>query len=482
MLFYPNPVIDSMEQRLKKDAALLGLVLEFEAKHEQGSVDYMDEKTILQLIEYYEESSMIYKAMEVVDIALDQYKFRSDFYIIKARLLFQDNKINECLEFLDIADKISPYEKEIAFLKIRALCLKKQHEKAQELINAVEEYTLEGDMVEFYIAYSYINESKKDYKMMYENLKQALQIEPTNSEALERFWIAVELARQYDDSVDFHKQIIDKDPYNHLAWFNLGLSYSCSWEYEKAIDALEYSFLIEPNFEEGYMECAEMCIQQNKIAKALDIYLDALEKFGTDSDLLVKIASCLIQLNKLGEAKIKLLKALRLDAYNEEVFYLLGECYAKGNSHYSAINAFLKAIELDPEREEFYLSMAKSYIQVEDYNKATLAFQKATETCPEESIYWKEYVSFIIKLGLYNEAIQILDEAEEYAFGADLLYCRAIAMFFLKQKRAGLDCLAEAMEEDFNMYYMIYELAPELEVDKDINAMIRYYEKEFGDL
>jgi hypothetical protein len=81
-------------------------------------------------------------------------------------------------------------------------------------------------------------------------------------------------------------------------------------------------------------------------------------------------------------------------------------------------------------------------------------------------------------LGLYKEALQIVNEAEEYTYGADLLYCKAAALFFLKKKKPGLKVLEEALLEEFKTHHILFSLAPELEVDKEIAAMISYYEKE----
>jgi tetratricopeptide (TPR) repeat protein len=470
-----------MEHKIKRDLALINLVSDFESKFEQGILDYVDEKTIYQLIEYYESEAQFDKAMEVVEVAIEQFKYRSDFYLMKARILFNDNKITDCLNELKIAETISPYEKDILILKVKAYCAKKNLKEANSCLKQLKDFSLNGEKLEYYLGESYIYEAKKEYKAMYQSLKCALKKDPNNLEALERFWVAVDLSREYENSIEFHKSLIDESPYNHLAWYNLGLSYSFNWEYDKAIESLEYSFIINPSFEQGYLECAEICIQEGRIQKALDIYIEANNRFGPETDIMVNIASCYLQMDKLADARMILLKALRMESHNEEIYFLLGESYAKAESWYSAINAYLKAIDIDDSREEFFLALAKAYVKVEDYNKATVNFHKATKICVEESLYWKEYVCFVLKLGLYEEAIQILDEADEHTFGADLLYCRAITLFFIKRKKEGLEILTEAMEEDFEMHKIIYELAPELEVDKDINAMIKYYEREFGD-
>ena len=292
---------------------------------------------------------------------------------------------------------------------------------------------------------------------------------------MERIWISAELSRRYEDSVALHKQIIDKDPYNYQAWYNLGHGYNCIWEYEKAIDSLEYSFIINPDFESGYLDCADTCLQLKNYEKALEIYIEANHRFGPNNELMVNIAHCYIYMDRISIAKQWLLKAIKLDSYNDEAYFLLGECYAKDNVWYNAINAYYKAIELENRREEYYLGLAKAYLAVEDYNKATINFQLATETGPEETLYWREYICFLIKIGLYDEAFQVLDEAEDHTYGADLLYCRAITHYLVKNKAECLELLEEALCEDYDQHKLIYEIAPELKLDKEINSMLRYF-------
>ncbi|MBK8393435.1 MAG: tetratricopeptide repeat protein [Saprospiraceae bacterium] len=468
-----------MEQRIKRDVNLINLVSDFETRIEQGTLEYLDEKSINQLIDFYEREMQYDKAMEVVDLAIDQFQYRAEYLIAKAKLLFIESHLNESLEYIEKAELMAPGEREIICLKIKIYSHKKEFNKAKNLLEELRNSSYGEDMIDLYVAEATIYESEKNFDMMYIALKKALKINPSSREALEKFWRAVEASKNYADSIAFHKSLIDENPYNHIAWFNLGMSYNYDWKYEKAIDALEFAFIIQPNFEAAYTECGELCLQIGDVEKALDIFTEANQKFGPDSELMVTCASCHLKLGQVEKAKNILQKAMKIDPYNEEIYFYLGQCFEAKQNWYSAINAYFKAIELDSNRDEYYMALAKAYVAVEDYSKATINFNKATQLGSDNPTYWSDYVCFIIRLGLYEEANQILDEAEEFTFGAELLYCRAITYFFLKMKKDGLDILAEALEEDFEKHSIIYSLAPELEIDKDINAMIKYYEREF---
>jgi len=464
-----------MEQRTKRDLALISLVSEFEANFENGNIEYLNEKSFFQLIRYYEDDREYEKALDVAKLALEQYRYRSDFYIALCRLYLKINKIDLCLRNLEIAESIAPYENEIIILKVKALALSGEYDRAFDELDALKATSLHGDLIEIYLCEAEIFAEMSCHTQMFDSLKEALSIETTNVEALERFWIATELSKRYIECADYMSQLIDINPYNYYAWYNLGHALSFSGEYEKAIDAVEYSFIINPDFEEGYMDCADLCCQIKDFGRALKVYQEAIDYFGEDNDLLINISECQMYLNKTSDCKNNLYKAVKQDPYNDETYYFLAECYSKEEKWYSAINAYHKAIEIEDSCGEYYLGLARAYVAVEDYNKATINFHLSVSDGPEQTHFWREFASFLLKLGLYEESLQILDEAEEYTFGADLLYCRAMVNFFLKNKKLGLEILEEALVEDFSLHTIIYTLAPELEVDKEISSMIDYF-------
>jgi len=467
-----------MEHRTKQDLALINLVSAFEIVNEQGELKYFDVKSFRQLIDYYENEGNLSKAIDVCKLALKQYKYRAEFYITISHLLLVSGDVLRCLQYLSKAEAIAPYENEIILLKARAYLANCQFSEAFDCLETAGLYASREEQIEIHLLESKIFSEMKSYEEMYDALIEVLELDSKNTEALENLWSATELSKRYIHSITFHSKLIDKDPYNHLAWFNMGHAYAYQGEYENAIDALEYSFIIEPAFEDGYMDCADICCQTKKFERALGIYNEAIEVFGVDGDLLTNIAECQINLNKIEKAKYNLYKVVRLDPCNDEVYFLLGECYSKQEKWYSAINAYHKAIEIEDGSEDYYLGLARAYIAVEEYNKATVNFQLCVSIGPEQTKYWQEFASFLLKMGLYQETIQILDEAEDFTFGADLLYIRALTNFFLKDKDSGLFLLKEALLENYDLHHILFALAPELEVDQEINSMIKYFKDE----
>ena len=467
-----------MDNRTKRDVSFLSIVSEFETNFENGNSIFYDKRTFLEIIRFYEEEFQYEKAVEVTDIAIEQFKYQSDFFIIKARLLFQTNCHEEALKLLAKAEKISPYEHDVLLLKIRILAFQGKVDEANEILAVMKKYISKDDLSDVYLSESYINEITHDYPGMYENLSKAVVCDWNNEEAMERLGFAVQLCKNFEQSIEFHQLVLNNNPYNYLAWFNLGHAYACQGEYDQAILSLEYAFITEENFQNGYLDCADICIQEKEYQKALSIYESYLDKFGLDEEVLVNMAECQFQLGDLNNARIVLNKILKLDPYNDEVYFKLGLCYSKAKKWNKAINAYHKAITLEDNSEDYYLHLAHAHNALGSYDNAELFYSKAVEIGPEQSIYWKEYIAFLIKIGKLESALVVFQEADDFTFGADLLYCKGVAEYMAGKKEEAYLTFEEALKEDYAIHVLMYDIEPELALDPTLNSMINYYKEE----
>ncbi len=469
-----------MEHRTKRNHSLMNLVTDFETMIENNALTYMDEKTFFQIIGFYEKQYLIDKALEVVDFAIEQFSYRSEFLIHKAKLLIILNKYKEAIYALDAAEKIAPFENEIVLYRARVFIGLGDTTKAFEMLEAMKSYASKSDLSDILVAESYIYEVEKSFDQMFMVLKEALDLEPEHPECLERIWLSVELSKNYEESIVIHQALVNKKPYNAAAWYNLGHSFASLGEYEKAINAMEYAFIIDKDMEVAYLDCADLCCQIKNYNKALSIYEEANAFFGPESELLVYIAECQIHLNNFLSAKANLFTALSLDPYNDEIYFYLGECYVKEKNWHSAINAYIKAISIEDYREEYHGSIALTYIQLGRYDKAAEHLAMATEIAPEDPKFWFQHACLLIKSKNYRGALDLLDEAEEESWDATLQYARAACLNFLGEKKQALKILDEVLLDSFEMHDALFEIDPQLKFDKEILSIINYYEGEVG--
>lgn len=467
-----------MEQPTKRESTIFSLVSQFESMSPSDNLDSFDVKSFVQLISHYERESMFEIALDVADIAISNYSNRNEFYIIKSRILLELGILDQCISYLDKAQSITPNDISIQLLKAKAISQLGNEEEALALLEPLKDIVNHDDLMEIQVTEAYIYDMMGDYIDVVERLRPVLNHNPMHDEALQILWNSLDMHREYELSIEITEELLDLNPYNYMAWYILGQSCAAEGEYSKAIDAMEYSYLINSDFETAYLECADLCMDMCRYAQALSIYKEHAYKFGVNTEVQVLIAKCQVKLSNYTAAKLNLLKAVKKEKSNDEIHFLLGQCYSKDGNWYKAVSSYHKAINIDDSIEDYFLALAKAFVEVEDYNKATINFQEAADLAPHCDIIWTEYISFLIRLGLYEESDQLLEEAFCYAYGGNMLYCHAIVSFFLKDQKKGLSLLEEALTEDFEAHKMIFTLAPELEVDKDIMAMIRYFKGE----
>lgn len=464
-----------MEYRTKANLSLPEFVSEFENMILHGSTTRWDDNDYLHLIRYYISVSLTEKALEALDYALQYSSHHADFYLIKSRLLMQDDLYKEANENLDIALNLYPRHTEMQLLKIKVTAQLGDFDLAFSMVERCSDQMTLNSCVDLYLAEAYIYECMREYSQMYTKLKDVLTIDPKNEEALEHIWLCVEWSRLYQESIEFHNALIDQDAYNYLAWYNLGHAYSCEGDYKNAIRSLEYSFIVNPDFKNGYLDCADLCSQIKDYKKALGIYQELLQRFGHQQEYLVPAAECMLKLRKYAVAKECLIEALKQDQYVDDVYYLLGICYAREGSYSNAISSLIKAIRLDDRREEYYAELAYCYEKTKQYGKADFYYTKSIETGPEDELYWLAYVKFLMRRNKLEKALDILEEADEYTVGARLSYSKAACLYRLGRKPEAIECLDEILPEDFDSHKIFFKLAPKSKADRDIQSMIRYY-------
>lgn len=439
-----------------------------------------DVRSYALLVAHYMSEHMYELALQVSELAIKCFPFRSDFYITKAKILLELGMFDQCIKYLDKAEQKAPYDLDITLLRARVIAELGDCEEAIDMLDKLKDIVGHPQLMSIYLVEAYIYDLLGDCTMVVERLRIVLRDNPLHEEALQLLWNTLDTFRAYDLSIQINESLIDLNPYNYMAWYMLGQSYAAETDYEQAIDAMEYSFIINTEFATGYLECAGLCMDICRYKQALSIYTEYVLKFGASEDILVRMAKCQIHIDEHAAAKMNLYKAVKLEENNDEIYYLLGLCYSKDGKWYKAIAAYLKAIDIDDTIEDYYLGLAKAFDRVEDYNKATVNFQIAADLAPHRNEIWSDYTAFLIKLGLYEEAERIIQEGLCFAYGGDMMYCQAIISFYMGQQKLGLRQLEEALEEDFDGHEFIFKMSPELEIDKEIMAMIRYFRGELA--
>lgn len=437
-----------------------------------------DEESYHRLIDYFEQQCLLERALETVDHALRQHGQVADFHLRKAELLLEGEDAVQAMTALDRLEQLFPARLQAILLRAECLAAMHLHEEGLALLEQAKQGATPSGLSDIHVCEALIYEGLKEHDRTFYLLKAALEENPSNSEALSRMWFCVENARKHKESVSLHERLLDVDPYNALAWYNLGTAHHYLCNYEKAVEAYEYAFLIKDDFEFAYRDCAEVCLYTQNYKKALQCYQDVFERFEPDADLLLHIGICYHKLGNPAVAKSFFQKATDLDCYCADAHFYLGECHASQSAWHKAISAYIKAIRIDDRNEEYYARLSDAYSRTGNFRKAEMYLRQAADTGPEDPRHWVRLIAFLMKRGKTDEALDVLDEAEDYTYSPELLYCRSACLFDMGLKKDALLVLEEALNEDFEAHNELFRLVPVLENDTEVRAVIAVFQPE----
>ena len=456
----------------RKDPEADNLVIAYEEQFKNGEMAYFEEKAYLKIIEFYERDHQLDKALEVADNAIAHHSYSADCYTRKAEILIGLGKEEDALQVLETACLYAPLESEVALLKAEALAGLGRTTEAVDLLETLRGGANPELLSNIYLVESVVFEVEEEHERMFLALKAAIDLDPENSVALERFGVCVELSRKYEESIAIHEAILEKNAYSALAWYNLGHAQAYLGNYEEAISAFEFAFVIDEGFEDACRECAGLCFELKQYNKSLKYYHELLESFEPDSETFTAIGQCYFQLGKYAAAETFYNRAIQLDPLNDEIFFFIGQCYAQEESWETALHFFEKAIQIESQREDYYLALGEAYWKVENREDAEDCFRLAVETNPEEYFTWIRLAAFFLDIGDAETALEITEMGVEETESTELLYCQVACLFSAGRRKEACFWLGEALVEDFDSHILLFTLLPSLEDDRDVISLI----------
>ena len=450
------------------------LVNQYENQLSNGDPIHLDEESFLKLIEYYDEEGDIKKAFLVLEDALAKYIFSVDFYLKKAELLMDMGEEEEALDVLGEANTFAPGSIEINLLKAEALNYLGKEAEALEVLEASKVNVPPSILSEVLLMESLIYEHNDQYSAMFDVLKKAVIHDPKNKEAVERFGLSTELTRRFQEAIVVNEAIIDAHPYAHLAWYNLGNAHRTLGNMEEAIDAFEFVIAIDDKYQYAYYECASIHFDNKAYAKAIRFYLDLLPIVEQDDrgDLHFKIGACYHLSGQYSNAKKHLLIAQKTSIFQDRVFFLLGNCALLEGLTKEAAYYYNKAISIEPDNGDYYSNLAEVKVLEEDYEAARDYYKKALRLNPDSMQIWVDYIIFYFDLGHTDKAFAVLDMAAVHIDIIKVEYIKIALLFLAGKRNEGSMLLWDALAKDYKSHRIIFKIAPELEDDAEIRAII----------
>jgi tetratricopeptide (TPR) repeat protein len=143
-------------------------------------------------------------------------------------------------------------------------------------------------------------------------------------------------AKLPDKAVEAAQKLVDLEPENSDAVFNLGYMLMKQKKFEEAIDVFNRVIELNPGMEYAYLQLGYCHNQLKQYAKAVEVYQRLVKIVPENADAWMGIGIGYMQQKKWDPAVEPLKKVIELRPDNGNAYYNLGICYLNLKDNYSA--------------------------------------------------------------------------------------------------------------------------------------------------
>jgi tetratricopeptide (TPR) repeat protein len=436
-----------------------------------GNTVFLDSDAFQDLIDYYEEQFEYPKALQAIEHALVNYPFSAVFHIRKAQLLLEEDRIDDANSALNFAKLYEPTNVDVILTEVEILHQSLDFDAALDMLDNALDFADKNDLEDVYMLEASIHESREDYEASFKSLVKVLRYNPNNEMAYSRLWMCMELTENYEAGINTSLEIIDREPYSYWAWYNLGHAYTHLGLYEKALEAYDYTIVINEHFEFAYRDVIACLFRLENFELAKRYVEDYKAIFEADAEVMLWEGECYEYSGEFEKARKIYAEALKIDQMDGRLHYRIGVCYASEEKWKAALKALESAYRQNKESEEFCIALAEVYNQLDETELAYTFYKKAIIIAPEEPITWISYLEFLIDNEDYEIAFETLEDARKYSNDILFDFCE-VALNYLNGHRQEAKIQLILLLEDGHNASKLFEIAPELEEDAEIKKII----------
>lgn len=451
----------------------------FEKMIQNQEEQFFDIGEFLGIIDYYMEFGFFQKAKQVNLIALNQHPYCAAFYVRKARILLAERKYPELFDSLEKAASLDPSESNVFLIRGAAYLsmgdfmdnAKAEFEKALELTDNLED-------IHYRIASLYTNYNYPSLAIPH--FKECILLDSENEDVLEEIAHCFELLGEHQKSISFLLKFIDDKPYSSEAWFHLGNAYNRIQEYEKAIDAYDYTLIIDEDHPvAGYFK-GDSLLQLGNYKEAILVFKELLEKGPVAPDILCAIGECYEGMEMGLEARAYFSQAISLNEDLSDAYYGIGSTYLTEGKFLEAEKNFSKALELDGENSDYWYALADVHYKLNDLQLSEVLFERAVHYNPSDVEAWLDYSSVTFEFDEDNEglerAINLITHAIEHNPASVSLYYRMVVYKVINGNfKDALHYFELALYMDATGYEEVFEFLPSLRENAAFLALLHQY-------
>jgi Tfp pilus assembly protein PilF len=253
-----------------------------------------------------------------------------------------------------------------------------------------------------------------------ETLKQALDLDPKNEEALHNLSMIMYDTGEFEEAEDLTRRGIGVKRSFAGNWHNLGKVFYVTDRLEDAQETLATAIGLEPDRADTHYFMGLTLDKMDEEDKAHRSFLRAVELEDDNVQYLMGYGRFLLNLKQPVDAEKYLRKAVEVEDVNHRALSILAECLidqtialkenAPENLVGDAMELLNRSLDLDLSYGMSWFQWGRVWMLINDWEKAEEPLRNAIENDCEDPMAWA-HLSFVLKqIGREHEADEMFEE------------------------------------------------------------------------
>ncbi len=465
---YNDDEWDSIEDILRK----------YEDVKKGDSTNILDEEEFESVIEYYFQNSNEEQALLACEIARTYYPFSPGVLLLKAEILTQSQKYGQAQKALDEMEQYDNHNIDAVLLRSDIFLAQLKFDQAALWLEQQSGNYNGKEKTEILLELSDVYDESEEFDAVYDTLKRVIKIDKRNEEALQKICFWAEFTGRLEESIALHTQLTDDDPYNALAWFNLGAAFQGLKLYEKCIDAYEYCVAIDENFEFAYRNMADAYMRLKYYEKALDVLAKHVEIAKPEDVIFEAMGYCWEKRKDFTKARQFYRQASQLSPQDDAIFYKIGETYAREKQWEKAVKSYSVALHLDKENAAYCMAIGNCLMEMDVKSEALVCYLNAVRLKPGNKTTWIALIRGLFMTKYYDEVIIQLEVARDHCGEkGDFNYYHAAALFEQGKVKEAMLQLEKGLKETPKKLKVFTDLNAEYMLRSSVAELVSRYKK-----
>ena len=340
----------------------------FEQMLKTNEIYFFDAEDFECIVQYYIDTGEINLAKKAIQLAIKQHPIHSELLLLKSELLIFDGAYEDAKHLLESIEEIDPNNKEIFVQRATIFSKNKNHQAAIDLL--LESLKHSEELIEIWCLLGMEYMVLEKYSEATEYFKLCIEQDPEDYQVLYNLLFCFEFLREYEQAIEVINSILEKNPYNEIAWHEIGKQYLNLDRDADALSAFDFAIISEDRFTGAYIEKGKV-----------------LEKMG-----------------RTNEAIENYQISIQIDDPSAYAYLRIGKCHQSLGNDMLAIQYYKKSVQEDPSSEKSWIALIDFYIHKEDVKKALYYTDKALLINENSVGYNKRNALLLQTLGKYIEA------------------------------------------------------------------------------